>query len=124
LLTLNPEERLGANGAREVKKHPFFEEINWDTILTQEPPFVPRVELDSTVYFEPREIRYPIGTRENEEMHIKELEEAAEGSTFVGTSEDLMFPDFWYVNFANLERKNLDLLENLSKFTKKRTKSC
>jgi len=71
-----------------------------------------------------REIRYPIGTRENEEMHIKELEEAAEGSTFVGTSEDLMFPDFWYVNFANLERKNLDLLENLSKFTKKRTKSC
>jgi serine/threonine protein kinase len=35
LLTEDPNERLGANGAMEVKAHPFFKNINWDTLARQ-----------------------------------------------------------------------------------------
>ncbi|KAK9707045.1 hypothetical protein RND81_07G169300 [Saponaria officinalis] len=36
LLTIDPNQRLGAGGAAEVKGHPFFDGINWDTLYTQE----------------------------------------------------------------------------------------
>jgi serine/threonine protein kinase len=74
LLTLSPEERLGYNGAAELKNHPFFADINWDTILTQKAPFIPKLEdPESTAYFQrikiskrssnlflAREARFPI----------------------------------------------------------------
>ena len=33
LLTLDPKDRLGVNGINEIKNHPFFESINWDTFM-------------------------------------------------------------------------------------------
>jgi serine/threonine-protein kinase RIM15 len=51
-LEINPEKRLGYNGASEVKKHPFFADIDWGSIYTQEPPFIPKLEdPESTAYF-------------------------------------------------------------------------
>lgn len=47
LLTLNPEERLGINGADEIKSHPYFKNINWDTLFEEEASFIPN---DSTDY--------------------------------------------------------------------------
>ncbi|KAK8444323.1 hypothetical protein SEVIR_9G117800v4 [Setaria viridis] len=35
LLTEDPHQRLGANGASEVKRHPFFKDISWDTLARQ-----------------------------------------------------------------------------------------
>ncbi|KAK6127848.1 hypothetical protein DH2020_038417 [Rehmannia glutinosa] len=35
LLTEDPNQRLGAVGASEVKQHPFFRDINWDTLARQ-----------------------------------------------------------------------------------------
>ncbi|KAL1345104.1 probable serine/threonine protein kinase IREH1 [Arachis hypogaea] len=32
LLTEDPNQRLGARGASEVKEHVFFKDINWDTL--------------------------------------------------------------------------------------------
>ena len=29
----DPYQRLGANGANEIKKHAFFNGINWDNVL-------------------------------------------------------------------------------------------
>ena len=40
-MTSDPKQRLGANGAHEVKNHPFFADINWDNLMEEEPPFVP-----------------------------------------------------------------------------------
>jgi len=31
----NPEVRFGCNGAEEIKKHKFFESINWDDIFNR-----------------------------------------------------------------------------------------
>ncbi|KAF9653379.1 hypothetical protein BDM02DRAFT_3087384 [Thelephora ganbajun] len=55
LMTLDPARRLGANGADEVKNHPFFSDINWDTVTTSEAAFIPQVtDAESTDYFDPR----------------------------------------------------------------------
>lgn len=50
LLEKDPAKRLGANGAKEVKNHPWFYGTKWDALLRKEilPPFVPKLngELD------------------------------------------------------------------------------
>ncbi|KAK7061925.1 Serine/threonine protein [Favolaschia claudopus] len=55
LMTLNPANRLGSNGADEVKAHPFFDDIDWDKVTTTEAAFIPQVtDPESTDYFDPR----------------------------------------------------------------------
>ncbi|KIP07024.1 hypothetical protein PHLGIDRAFT_106203 [Phlebiopsis gigantea 11061_1 CR5-6] len=55
LLTLDPVRRLGANGAEEVKAHPFFAGIDWSAVTTTEAAFIPQVtDPESTDYFDPR----------------------------------------------------------------------
>eukprot|EP01117_Protostelium_nocturnum_P007674 TRINITY_DN2755_c0_g1_i2.p1 TRINITY_DN2755_c0_g1~~TRINITY_DN2755_c0_g1_i2.p1 ORF type:complete len:1006 (+),score=271.24 TRINITY_DN2755_c0_g1_i2:746-3763(+) len=43
LLEFNPEERLGANGADEVKMHPFFANVQWETLYESEAIWVPEL---------------------------------------------------------------------------------
>lgn len=46
LLNRDPALRLGANGAAEIKSHPFFASIDWKKLLAKQiqPPFKPHVE--------------------------------------------------------------------------------
>ncbi|CAI9279709.1 unnamed protein product [Lactuca saligna] len=55
LLKEDPNQRLGARGATEVKQHPYFRDINWDTLSRKKAAFVPSSEsaLD-TSYFTSR----------------------------------------------------------------------
>lgn len=54
-MTLNTNERLGANGADEVKNHPWFDDIDWDTVTSTEAAFIPQItDPESTDYFDPR----------------------------------------------------------------------
>jgi serum/glucocorticoid-regulated kinase 2 len=45
LLDRDPQRRLGANGASEIKTHPFFTAIDWRKLLQRkyEPSFKPTV---------------------------------------------------------------------------------
>lgn len=55
LMCTDPHRRLGANGAAEVKCHPFFAGVDWNTIATVEANFVPNVtDPESTDYFDSR----------------------------------------------------------------------
>ncbi|TEB30177.1 hypothetical protein FA13DRAFT_1859051 [Coprinellus micaceus] len=55
LMTLDPTERLGSQGAAEVKVHTFFHGIEWDKVTTTEAAFIPQVsDPESTDYFDPR----------------------------------------------------------------------
>ena len=55
LMCSNPSDRLGAKGAEEVKSHPFFKDIDWDSIMESEASFVPEVnDPESTDYFDSR----------------------------------------------------------------------
>ncbi|KAH8841111.1 hypothetical protein MCOR27_008712 [Pyricularia oryzae] len=62
LLCMNPPERLGSNkdekypsGGEEIRSHPWFEGMNWDTLLQDEAQFVPQLENpEDTEYFDAR----------------------------------------------------------------------
>ncbi|KAN0067834.1 hypothetical protein V8E54_014081 [Elaphomyces granulatus] len=62
LMTINPQERLGANvnekfpnGGAEIRGHPWFSDINWDTLLEDKAQFVPITENpEDTEYFDSR----------------------------------------------------------------------
>lgn len=55
LMTVDPEKRLGYHGAEEVKQHPFFKSINWDTLMTESPSFIPQpADMEDTDYFDAR----------------------------------------------------------------------
>lgn len=55
LMTLDPSQRLGANGAEEVKAHPFLAGIDWGNVTNAEAAFIPQVtDPESTDYFDPR----------------------------------------------------------------------
>ncbi|KAF2480481.1 hypothetical protein BDY17DRAFT_284340 [Neohortaea acidophila] len=62
LMCLDPKERLGsnkddkyANGGEEIKAHPWFSEINWDTLREDQASFVPASENpEDTEYFDAR----------------------------------------------------------------------
>ena len=43
-LISNKNNRLGKNGVEEIKKHPFFSDINWDNVRNMKAPFIPYLE--------------------------------------------------------------------------------
>lgn len=47
------DKRLGYNGSEEIKRHPWFKDIDWNNLSLMKPPYVPRVSSDCDVkYFE------------------------------------------------------------------------
>uniref|UniRef100_A0A8C7ZZ77 non-specific serine/threonine protein kinase n=1 Tax=Oryzias sinensis TaxID=183150 RepID=A0A8C7ZZ77_9TELE len=59
LLQTNPLLRLGTGGAFEVKQHPFFSDLDWNSLLRQKAEFIPHLESEEdTSYFDTRSDRY------------------------------------------------------------------
>ncbi|KAK4181174.1 hypothetical protein QBC36DRAFT_121783 [Triangularia setosa] len=62
LLCMDPRQRLGSNqddkfqsGGEEIRNHPWFNGMNWDTLLQDEAEFVPQPEdPEDTEYFDSR----------------------------------------------------------------------
>ncbi|KAM0329979.1 hypothetical protein ACHAQA_004148 [Verticillium albo-atrum] len=62
LLCMEPHKRLGSNlddkfstGGEEIRSHPWFSGINWDTLVEDEAQFVPQTEdPEDTEYFDAR----------------------------------------------------------------------
>ncbi|KAI5474189.1 serine/threonine protein kinase RIM15, partial [Pseudohyphozyma bogoriensis] len=55
LLCSDTSRRLGANGAQEVKAHPFLASVDWENLLSGEVDFVPKIDNpESTEYFDDR----------------------------------------------------------------------
>ena len=56
----NKEDRLGKNGADEIKKHPFFKDLDWSNIRKITPPFIPKLKNEyDTSYFDNFKIDEP-----------------------------------------------------------------
>ena len=73
----NPNKRLGKNGAEEIKKHPFFKDLDWDNIRNEKPPFVPEIvdEFDTKYFetFEENEPFYPSPQKTGQRKDIEYL---------------------------------------------------
>ena len=76
LMTVNPKERLGSNmeekyssGGDEIRHHPWFDITNWETLLQDEPSFVPAPEHpEDTEYFDARGATLQTFTEEMEDQ--------------------------------------------------------
>jgi len=123
---MNVEDRLGANGANEVKSHPFFEGVNWETILNEPADFVPQPkdmeDTDGrgaqTAQFNDLEELVPTeetvkteGTRNKNHVGL-ETGDLGEGK--LKDREDVDdFGTFVYKNLPVLEKANLDIIRRL-----------
>ena len=77
LLCSDPQQRLGANreekfkcGGEEIRNHPWFRSLNWDSLLQDEPQFVPQPENpEDTEYFDARGATLQTFAEEMEDQH-------------------------------------------------------
>ncbi|CAN8246955.1 unnamed protein product [Cochlearia groenlandica] len=59
LLVKNPKKRLGSlKGSFEIKRHEFFEGVNWALIRSIKPPWVPKVETSHKAKCDNRKVNY------------------------------------------------------------------
>ena len=88
-LICDHKNRLGTNGADEIKKHPFFKGIDWEKIRKTKAPFIPLLKSPTdTIYFDTFE-------EEDEEDHV--VVDNSWKRTL--TAEDLPFIGYTYKSF-------------------------
>lgn len=107
LMTLDPQKRLGYNGAEEVKNHPFFKDINWDTLLTEAPSFVPQpADAEDTDYFDLRGAQMLTDAFEpnDDELHEGDKEQVEHAKAIIREQnpENIMQQGNFQVNSASL----------------------
>ncbi|XP_059450583.1 probable serine/threonine protein kinase IRE [Corylus avellana] len=133
-LTENPVQRLGATGAREVKVHPFFKDINWDTLARQKAMFIPAIEALDTSYFMSRYIwnvedDHVVGVSDFEDVtetcssrscsneHEEDGDECGSLADFhcPALAVKYSFSNFSFKNLSQLASINFDLVVKSSK---------
>ncbi|KAF9917136.1 hypothetical protein BX616_001835 [Lobosporangium transversale] len=91
LLCPDPEKRLGFNGADEVKSHPFFKGINWDTLLSERPAFVPApADIEDTDYFDVRGAK--MGSFRDDIPELKEVQALLAKRDSITTTSEAVTP--------------------------------
>jgi serine/threonine kinase 38 len=71
----NSDDRLGKNGAEEIKKHPFFKDVDWDNIRNSKAPFIPELKNEyDTKYFEKFEVKEPFYPKNVNKFKRKDAE--------------------------------------------------
>eukprot|EP01028_Stygiella_incarcerata_P009796 TRINITY_DN476_c0_g1_i1.p1 TRINITY_DN476_c0_g1~~TRINITY_DN476_c0_g1_i1.p1 ORF type:complete len:1037 (-),score=302.85 TRINITY_DN476_c0_g1_i1:1976-5086(-) len=99
LLVRDPDERLGANGIDELKAHPFFRNIDWETVRYQEAPYIPVCSSpEDTSGFDHRKPWFPV------------LNDMIEDEN----SQEHHFPDFQYQSPESLANINRQIFERRS----------
>jgi len=125
LMLTDPSKRLGANGADEVKAHPFFAGVEWDKVTLQEAQFIPQVtDPESTDYFDPRGA-LPQVFQDDDEPAVRPVLSESPGSEYLATppifltakdTASTVSDDFGTFNFKNLpvlKQANDDVIRKL-----------
>ena len=71
----NSDDRLGKNGSEEIKRHPFFKDVNWNNIRNSKAPFIPQLKNEyDTKYFEKFEVKEPFYPTNKNKFKRKDVE--------------------------------------------------
>lgn len=99
-LVSDAENRLGRNGAEDIKKHPFFEGLDWDNLRKVKSPYIPSVTSDiSTENFD---------KFEEEEPFFSNIGNAArKGGAAVNRRVDMNFIGYTYKADVEHEKSKL-----------------
>jgi protein-serine/threonine kinase len=95
------DQRIGRNGADEIKAHPFFAGIDWNTIREYEPPFIPALRsIIDTSYF-------PTEDLEQVPNELPATESLATQSNGLenGDKKDLAFVGYTFSRFDMLTKR-------------------
>ncbi|KAJ6852024.1 serine/threonine-protein kinase tricorner-like [Iris pallida] len=108
-LLCNVDQRLGTNGANEIKAHPWFEGVEWDRLYEMEAAFIPEVtdELDTQNFEKFEESGNPIQPSSRPGPWRKML-----------SSKDLNFVGYTYKNFEIVNDHEVHGIAELKKTTK------
>ncbi|KAI3673154.1 hypothetical protein L6452_39270 [Arctium lappa] len=129
-LNHDPNQRLGAHGSSEVKAHPFFRGVNWDTLAMQKVAFVPHPDsIDDTSYFVSRHSRSSSGTLDDQDCSDaasdttefcsdtrEKMDVCGDLAEFEASPcDDLSWINFSFKNLSQLASINHDVLLQNSK---------
>nr|XP_043640239.1 probable serine/threonine protein kinase IRE4 isoform X2 [Erigeron canadensis] len=120
----DPDQRLGAHGSPEVKAHPFFKGVNWDTLAMQKVAFIPQPDgIDDTSYFVSRHSHSSSGTFDEQDCSdaasdstefcsdTREMDVCGELAEFEASPcDDLSWINFSFKNLSQLASINHDVL--------------
>jgi protein-serine/threonine kinase len=94
------EQRIGKDGAAEIKAHRFFVGIDWDTLRECEPPFVPQLRsIIDTSYFPTEDLEQVPQSVVPPDTHLES--NGLQG----GDKKDLAFVGYTYSRFDMLTRR-------------------
>lgn len=104
-LLTSSDNRLGRyGGAEEIKKHPFFRGVDWETIRKVDAPFIPKLRsITDTRFFPTDELE---NVPENPVLTRAQEQREKDGPGAGGVKEDLPFIGYTYLRFDYLTRKN------------------
>ncbi|KAH6765050.1 Protein kinase superfamily protein [Perilla frutescens var. frutescens] len=137
LLVHDPNERLGAGGASEVKAHSFFAGVDWDNLTLQKAAFVPQPErMDDTSYFVSRynstgmEIDDTSVDSDSDYSELlansglEKMDECGDLAEFDSSAIDLSSINFSFKNLSQLASINQDVLLQSGKESSKCSSPC
>jgi serine/threonine protein kinase len=116
LLTLDHTQRLGANGAEEIKKHPFFKDFKWDTFRQGSAPIRPEMksELD-TDNFKRLEHKIDEKERQNPFAFLPKDKTSANNMERAKQTIEASAGDFHMLNYIALDKENERLIDETIK---------
>ncbi|KAJ1979145.1 Serine/threonine-protein kinase [Dimargaris verticillata] len=103
-LMCDRQYRLGRNGAYEIKQHPFFRGVDWETIRRARAPFVPQLRsITDTSYFPIDELEKQQDLGIPSPAHAMAVEAPDEE---ISQHKDLAFVGYTFKRFDYLTSKN------------------
>lgn len=105
-LLTSSDRRLGRHGgAEEIKQHPFFRGVDWETIRRVDAPFIPKLKsITDTRFFPTDELENVPDSPAMTRAH-KQQQQQQQGD-LKNPKEDLPFIGYTYSRFDYLTRKN------------------
>lgn len=137
LLVHDPSQRLGANGASEVKEHRFFKGVDWDNLALQKAAFVPQPDsIDDTSYFVSR--YNSDGARDDDDYDdstsvisepfsnssLEKMDECGDLTEFDASPLDLSLMNFSFKNLSQLASINHEMLVQSGKDSSRSASPC